>query len=458
MRVLKRSESVGPARDGSHQFFSVLYGAVVLLGLSACGGGGGGGTSAPANTPEKPAVVTPPGSVITLDTASADAFNFTAAARYSDLSVFESDTGGTVYSTWSPSGPAAVASAGAKVLFFGAGSDCAPGTHDGTVLADAASAALATAASFGIVPSAAHSWIPSGATVGCSNTVQDLTGRSTVALLADANAAANNALALRTYAGPGDSAAPAFLLPQSAAGQDGAGTNAHITNTTVMFRQPWPAATTRRPWMQTGETLIHSEQAVSAITMPGALVSGELAQSKQQLMATFVNGACWANRAAYGHPCQVQIILHTAIARTDSAAFPTTAKIWFDPAQGGTLVVNGLIPAAGGSMNEGSSGAPVYSSYGSATAHAAFARSSFDVGVTLAQLKNILRIGTGLSQGLPLGSVTDDVVASIWGASWADPAAWSLLNTNAAQEIYNDAAGRNASIDGQYYGLYVGPK
>ena len=469
MRVPKQSSSRAVAHSSLSPLLSTLTMAVLTASLAACGGGGGGSPAGATPTEQQSNAAgssdaqtggsTGASATATFDSANPDSFYFAPAARYSDLSSFEADTGSGLYATWSPSGPAMLQSKGAKILFFGSGAGCAAGTRDGAVLAQDAAAALDVAKSFGLDASTvAHAWTPSGATAGCDSDVQGLSGRSRVALAAGSTDTSGNALAIRTYSGRGDADAPAFLLPIPATGQDGAGLNANITNTSVTFRQDWPAGTIRHPWAQSGQMLMHAQQAVSSIAMPNGLASGELAQSKQQLMATFVNSGCWANRAQYGHPCQVQLIFHTAIARTDSAAFPSAAKVWFDKAQGGMLIVSGLIPAAGSSMNDDSSSTPIYTSYGSATKHTAFSRTAFDVGVSIAQLRDILRIGTAQSLGTTKAAVTDDMLAATWGPTWSDPAAWALVTANATQEIYNNSAAGNAVIDGEYFEIYVGPK
>jgi hypothetical protein len=453
------NDSAAPvSRRGLAAFFSTI----ALASLAACGGGGGAAPaqSQGAGSGSDGSGGSGGGTVVSpiLDTTSTDAFYFKAGAAYTDLAQFEAAAGGPVYSTWSPSGPANLASPGPKVLFFGTGAQCAAGTHDGAVVADGASAALTAAATFGVASNAAHSWIPSGNTAGCSAAVKNLSGRSTVVLAADPNVASSNALMVRTFSGPGDANGEAFLLPQPASGQDGKGLNANITNTTVAFRQTWPSGATRQPWAKTGEALIHAEQAVSSMNFPAGLAAGQVAQSKQQLMATFVNRSCWLDHTTYGHPCEVQVVLQTAIARTDGAAIPQSARIWFDRAQGGMLIVNGVIPAAGGSGVEGTTGAAIFHSYGAATQGAPFTRRAFDVGITMAQLQEILRIGTAQSLGVSRAALTDAQVAQTWGPTWNVASDWSLLVANATQEIFNNSGTENASIDGEWYSLYVGPK
>lgn len=433
--------------------------------VSACGGGGGGAATPSATEQQQsaggssgstvPPVVTPP----TFDASSANGFHFEAAPQYASVASFEADTGGSVYSAWSPSGPAKLSSTGAKILFFGVGAGCAAGTHDGTDLQIGGAQALAEAASYGLsAATSASVWMPSGATAGCDASQKDVSGLSQVALVSGPDDGVSNTLAMRTSTGPGTTAKPSFLQQFPSTGQDGAGLNAFITNSTVSFRQAFPTGSLRRPWVDSGEMLMHAQQAVSATPMPAHLNAGELVQSRQQLMATFVNGPCWANSATLGHPCQVQVIFDTSIQRTDGKAYPDKASIWFDPAQGGMLIVSSLIPAAGTTGVEAGSAQPIFTSYGTATQHTPFARSTFDVGITTAQLAQIIRIGTAKALHVSLASLTDSQVAALWGTSWNDPAAWSLLTANATQEIYNNAATGNANIDGEFYELFVGPK
>jgi hypothetical protein len=431
---------------------SALFAAAML---SACGGGGGGGADAPVASPPPTGtggvgIVEAPA----LRSGDPEAFQFKPRAEQTDVAVLEADTGGALYSAWNPDGPGRVRGQGLKLLFFGTGSGCSSTARDGQVASLTGDPASEKIRQMGwSTPPQARLWTPTGAHADCDPSLQDRTGDAAAAILGDGV----RRLVLRTSSGVGRESVPSFFGAFPGTGMDGEGTNAHITGTFANFRQAWPADDPLQPWLGGGTARLQATQQVKRLTLPDDASPGTLAQVKQQLMATFVNADCWETAAERGHPCQVQYVFHTTIARSDGGAFADTARLWFDRAQGSMLIVNGLIPGAGGVAVERETGQALYGSLGAATRHQPFQDTVFDVTVNFEQLKAALRIGTARRLGVDLATLTDAQVAEVWGPTWDRRASWALHTAHAAQEIYNDTDGRTAEIVGSWRNLYVGP-
>lgn len=431
---------------------SLMFTAAAML--AACGGGGGGAAD-PAPTP--PPIGSDGGGIVEpplLRTGDPEAFMFRARAEQTQLATLEADTGGALFTAWNPDGPTRMRGQGLKLLFFGTGSGCDVAARDGQVgnFTGEDAAARIRQMGWSTVPESTL-WTPQGGHPARDATLNDRTGDAAAGILGG-NV---KRLVLRTSSGVGREATPSFFGAFPATGMDGQGTNAFITGTFANFRQAFNADDPQQPWLGGGTARLQSTQQVKRITLPADAPSGTLAQVKQQLMATFVNTDCWATAATRGHPCQAQYVFHTAIARSDDGDFADTARLWFDPAQGSMLIVNGLIPSAGQVAVEREAGLALYGSLGAATRHQAFGDTVFDVTINFEQLKAAIRVGTARRLGVELSALTDAQVAEVWGPTWNRRASWALHTAHAAQEIYNDTGGRTAEIVGTWRTLYVGP-
>lgn len=449
--------------------------AVVALAalLSACGGGGGGATS--TDTATTPVTETPQGTGTGTTTgstgstealATTGAFNFKVDASLVDDAALKTAVGGSTYAAWNPAGGSKLLSAGLKVLFFGNASGC-PTTTDGAVTAGddtdlrTAISASAQAATSGNL----RRWAPSGQSTGCTGPAKTLSGPS-MAYMNPANT--QGGVALYTHTGPRADGTAGLMAPFSAAGQNGAGANAYVSGTFVTFRQNWRAANAVRPWVGANQAANASARIVSVQGVGTATVGAEVSadqpiQAKQQISVSFLNTACMASGASSSRPCQVNYMFNTAVYRAGVSDWSTVAwfqngKIWFDPAQGGTPIVELPVKAAGQVVKDNTYSLPLYVSRGAATQHTSFSGSTFDMRISFDQLQNALRIVTARSLNVKPAQVTDTDMAAQWGAQWNDRQSWVLLSSLVGQEVHNPISGRRAVIGGNLRQLYVGPQ
>ena len=436
---------------------SVLMMAVLAV---ACGGGGGGGGATeepvtggideqPQNNGDSsgPALQDGP-----------DALYFRPAATLAAAGAIDRVSGGSkLFAAWNPQDAATALKPGMKVMFFGSAQGCASGTEG--PLASLSDGQLAKVAGLTALPSGASlpalRWTPSGAASGCDAEAQGRSGSSAVFLNPDD---ASGAVGMLTTSGKQDDGSTPFFGPFGAGGQNGAGTNAHITGTFINFRQAWGAADPLQPWAGTAAARVRSVQTMGAVRLDTA---GPAVQAKQQMMATFLNTTCI--RTLSGQPCQVQYLFNTAIARSgvsdwSQVSWFRNGDVWFDPAQGGIPIVDGPLYGSGQMTTDSKSRLPLFVSQGSATQHTAFSGRTFDVTIGFDQLQNVLRIVAARKLGVDLGSVGDAQLAQVWGSAWNDRQAWVLLSGHVGQEVYNPSAEHKVEIGGGFKSLYIGPQ
>jgi hypothetical protein len=344
-----------------------------------------------------------------------------------------------------------------KVMFFGAAQGCQAGTQG--PLTGLSDSRLAAVAGLTKLPHSAAlptlRWTPSGAASGCDAQSHGREGASAVYLNADDSA---GAVGMLTTSGKQDDGETPFFGPYGAGGQNGKGTNAHITGTFVGFRQAWGAADPLQPWTGAAVARVRSVQSLGAIQLDTA---GPAVQAKQQMMATFLNTTC--SRNVSGQPCQVQYLFNTAIARSgvsnwSQVSWFKNGDVWFDPAQGGIPIVDGPIYSSGQMTTDSKTRLPLFVSQGSATQHAAFSGRTFDVTIGFDQLQNVLRIVAARKLGVALSSLTATQIAQVWGPAWNDRKAWVVLSGQIGQEVYNPSAEHKVQIGGGFNSLYVGPQ
>src|SRR5205085_1164925 len=133
-----------------------------------------------------------------------------------------------------------------------------------------------------LTPTSAR-WVPSADTSACDASLRSQEGPSMAQIQPDDS---HGVVALYTAAVP-DSG---FLRPYDDAGQDGSGTNAHITGTLVTFRQAWWNADPIQPWLASqgsGTARVVTTQSVAATATDDAIGSPGFTQVKQQVSVSF---------------------------------------------------------------------------------------------------------------------------------------------------------------------------
>ena len=170
-----------------------------------------------------------------------------------------------------------------------------------------------------------------------------------------------------------------------------------------------------------------------------------------------------ASGASSARPCQVSYLFNTAIQRAGVDDWTTVSwfqngKVWFDPAQGGTPIIEAPVKAAGVTVADAESGLGLYQSKGNATQYGAFSDFNFDMRISFEQLQNVLRIVAGRKFGTAPAAVTEAQMVELWGTSWNERNGWALLSATAAQEVHNPIATRQSLIGGNFKQIYIGPK
>jgi hypothetical protein len=447
---------------------------LMCAALAACGGGGGGGGTTAAgtetaqtipNTPSPPDTG-PQAVVLEAFTASEQAFHFQVTDGLGSDTALQTAAGGSTFSAWNPTGSSQLFAAGLKVNFFGRGNGCDTGASNGPVGqgADVALPTVATATGVSTTASKLWRWAPSGGFSPCSADAQGRQGPNMVML--NPKSEAGGGVALYTHTGPDTDGVTSLLRPFDASGQNGAGANADINGTFVTFRQDWLGAP-RHPWLGAGPSLpsarIVTTQSVAALEVGTEVIANQPVQAKQQLSVGFVNPTCMSGGASAARPCQVSYLFNTAIQRAGIDDWSTVSwfqngKVWFDPAQGGTPIIESPVKAAGVTVVDESSGLGLVQSKGNATQYGAFSDFNFDLRISFDQLQNALRIVAGRKYGVAPSAVSDAQMVELWGATWQDRADWVLLAATSGQEVHNPIGTRQALIGGNFKQVYVGPQ
>ncbi len=438
-----------------------------IASLSACGGGGGGGGAATETAQNINVPVPTPETVVQVDALNdgAQVFQFKVDAQLQDDAALQKAVGGTVYSAWNPKGSNALYAPGMKVNFFGRGSGCDAGAGDGPVDIGDDRVLPTVAAATGVATTNSTLWryAPSGGFSLCSQEARSLQGPNMVLINPQTG---TGGVALYTRTGP-DTGVPSLLRPYDVNGQNGGGANAYINGTFVTFRQDWRSAP-RFPWLADQQVGIPSArivatQGVAAMEVGTTVIADQPVQAKQQVSVNFISPTCMAGGASAKRPCQLQYVFNTAIERAGvddwtAVSWFQNGKVWFDPAQGGTPIVDVPVATNGSTVVDGDSGLGLYVSRGNATQHGAFSSRDFDMRISFEQLANVLRIVAGRKNGVAPSVVSDAQMAELWGSDWNQRNAWALLSVGQAQEVHNPLAERNALIGGSFQRLYVGPQ
>jgi hypothetical protein len=439
--------------------------------LAACGGGGGGGgaggaTETTQTTSNTTPNTGPQAAVLEAFTESDQAFHFQVSDSLASDTGLQTAAGGSTFSAWNPTGSNQLFAAGMKVNFFGRGNGCDSGASNGPV-GQGADAVLPTVASSTGVSTNASTlwrWAPSGGFSPCSADAQGRQGPNMVMI--NPKSDAGGGVALYTQTGPDTNGVTSLLRPFDASGQNGAGANADINGTFVAFRQDWRNAP-RHPWLGTGPSLpsarIVTTQSVAALQVGTEVIANQPVQAKQQLAVAFVNPTCMTGGASSARPCQVSYLFNTAIQRAgiddwSNVSWFQNGKVWFDPAQGGTPIIESPVKAAGVTVVDETSGLGLVQSKGNATQYGAFSDFNFDLRISFDQLQNVLRIVAGRKYGVAPGAVSEAQMVELWGATWQDRADWVLLTVTSGQEVHNPIGTRQALIGGNFKQVYIGPQ
>lgn len=393
-----------------------MYRCIITLSLAAllvaCGGGG----SSTEDTPEQPQQHIPE---VNLPRDHADALNFHASPKVDAL-----------FTAWNPNDQDAALRPGTKIMFFGKAQGCERGTQ-------------------GPTEASTQRWTPIGKADGCDTQAQDRQGASEVV-------AGDDAVKMLTTSGRQADGVMPFFGPFDAAGQNGAGANAHIVGTFFALRQAWYAEDPLQPWANNAKARVRSEQSMNAAQVADA----DTTQAKQQISATFLNRTCM--KEIEGRLCQVDYLFNTSIVRSgvsdwNKVRWFQTGNIWFDPAQGGIPIIDGPLLNNGVSTNDEGTGVSLFTSQGAASQHATFQNQVFDATVSFEQLCNALRVIAGRKLNMNWAQVTDAQMAQVWGSAWNQREEWVFVSGIIGQEVYNPTEQR-VQIDGSFKSLYVGPQ
>lgn len=424
--------------------------------LAACGGGGGADTTSSTETPQNNG-----GSTVTIDpvAAQAGAFYYKFDGSSSSAEALTAALGGETYSKWNPKGNPTFFAPGMRVSFFGDPTGCDALTKLGTVVNTTASALSQVASRTGLeVMQESLTWVPSGNSDGCSG-VTDRQGPSAVYVVPKSA----GGLALYTSAGPRTDGQAEFFGTFGSAGQDGQGTNANLTGTYVAFRQDWRSDDAVKPWKSdtgSGVARILVNQGLAATEVGSS--SSTLTQVQQLFNLHVINKTCLAERSSSAQPCQLNYLFNSAIQRNNvtdwsAVSWAQNVRVWYDAAQGGIPIVEGPIKTTGTTTNETNTGWGMFSSKGYATQHSPFSNRSFDVRITMTQLKNLLKILTARSLDVEPSAVTEAQIAAMWSDDWAKPDAWVAESLTVAQEISSADRSKSVWLAGNVRQVYVGP-
>lgn len=354
--------------------------------------------------------------------------------------------------TWNPQQSNRLVSPGLKILFFGEAKACSAGGKDGAIAKPADDRwSIAAKGLTGVRPDTpVGRWTPSGATDGCDQAVQGMTGDSF------AVASVDGGFGLYTESAGQSEGGKEFFAPFGDVGQNGKGANKGIEATFVAIRRDWRAKDAFRPWSTGTKSVlsISTRQGVASLRAEGKDVKTAI-QTKQQATATFLNEACMREPRQSGRGCQVKYLFHTAIARAgvsdwDSVPWFNGADVILDPGQGGIPVLQGPLPNAGETVVDRKERVPMYVSKGAKTQHSPFRDLTFAVDISFEHFLNALRLSTAQREGQPIQRMSESGVSRLFGKQWEDPNEWVLLEYSVGQEVSNRDGRAKAFIGGNF--------
>jgi hypothetical protein len=472
-----RKSGARQAPRASKELRNWLLLGTAIASLVACGGGGTGGgsgntdtsgtTSQPTETPGSTGggTVDTPVVIEALPTGTR-ALNLVVDEHMMEPGNLLSLTGGGLQTGWNPKDPRTGLAPGMKVAFYGRANGCTATAANGPVTngtdADFAAASSLTNLSTAAVASTTR-WMPLGASASCDASTQTRSGPNQVFINASAQ---DGAIGLYTPIGPQTDGEPPFFSAFDSGGVDGSGYNANGLSTFVGFRQAWNAADAIRPWVHSqtglsGNARVVSRQSIGSLETGSG--NGQTVQLKQQIIVSLINTTCKKEGVSVSGPCQIQYLFNTAIARagvTDWESYQPaqTGRVWYDKVQGSMPIVAGLVPAAGKSVTDSSSGLPLYSSAGATSQHGTFKQLDFDLRISFEELKNAARIIAAAKLDASATNLSEADMQLVWGSQWDDPTRWTLVASMVGQESYSTAfKSQRAWIGGGFSSLYVGP-
>ena len=438
----------------------------MLASLVACGGGGG--ATAERETPQGNTPTGPVDVGIDAVRAGANALNFVVDETMASATALDK-FGEPLLAQWNPRDPANVLTPGVKISFHGQVAGCqtqglAGGPADAIQNSDLGTDA-ASVTQVQLPTISQLKWMPRGDSTLCDGDRASGRGPSFV-YLNPASSNSGGGLAMLTRSGPQANGAAPFMAAYDSGGVDGRGLNANGLGTFIGIRRAWWADDAVRPFVASSGNGASSLRLVSrqglGLADLGDTTLGGTVQVKQQIMMEVINTACQAARPATTGPCQIQYLFNVAVARngvTDWASFapPSQGHVWFDADQGSVPIVEGQVPEAGVVVADRTSGLALFSSQGNSTRHATFKNLPFDLRVDFPQLSNAMRLVAAAKLNRTAAQVVDSDLATMYGARWNDPTAWTLVHLSAGQEVYDDRhATRRARIAGAVHQLHLG--
>lgn len=365
-----------------------------------------------------------------------------------------------------PNDSATLLAPGPKMIFWGRGNSCSQGagalaaTPSGSAWDRALAATGVPAANvpndLRWTPTSDFAWSPANPlALGCSTLGQ----KGDTAAFVDR---VGGAWWLWTTSGPRTGGVVPFWGPFGSEGQFGSNSNDYIQGTFAALRTPFWTLDAPRPFSGAGRARIRTVQSVRS--MVANSTDGELTQSKQQVVLTLLNPACLFQLGGRPGPCMAQYVWSTAIVRPGVVDWSTVAwfrdpSLWFDPAQGGMPIIDGALGGLNATSVEDDTRLPLYTSQAASTRHVPFSRQVFDVTIGFDQLTNALKIVTGRHLGKAATDVSDEELATHWGAAWNDWNEWVMVQVEFAHEVYNPRSSETrAEIAGAVHEFYIGPQ
>lgn len=374
-----------------------------------------------------------------------------------------------VYSAWNANNPSSVLKQGMKVMFFGRAEGCESRAGNGPVT-NQGSVRFSQALELTGIPLAPEDngqrWAPSANSDQCDNSIRDQVGDSFVHVNENPE---NSGIGIFTFTGPDQKGRRSFFRQFDKSGKNGTGANAYIEGTFVAFRFGLQNENSVVPWATDTQPVdkrsieFRTVQSVAVASVGGKAENryGEIVQAKQQLIAAFINRACFQNSSGKKGLCQLQYLFNVAVYRAgltdwEAATWFKSAGVFSDPAQGGMPVVHGPIGHSGETTVDEGSGLELYTSLGEPSHHDVFKDKEFRIQVSFSQLKNALKIVAGSQLKKRPNQISPSDLKDVFGERWGEANEWVLLSVNVSQEVHNPIDDLRAFIGGNIKDVAVG--
>jgi hypothetical protein len=361
-----------------------------------------------------------------------------------------------VYGTWNPTRLATDAKGsivGVHLFFFGRAQGCPGAASNGNAgPLNAAQVASLRRESLPVpVTDAMTVWSPVPDVKQCPGSAGTSPGPAFIASSPTAG------LSLLTSVGQGQVGGPhPFWQQRDSTGQLGSGNNQFIEGTFVNWNfdrqkqqavQAWPGGTGGSPLR------IRSRQAVPAANIESPSDDAAVNQAKQQISINLFNPDC---PAAVAKPelCQVRYLFLIDVIRRSQKRAVRGGWLMFDKQEAGMPVLIGPLESAGQPTLAGPQRDELWRSTGAPTQNAPFDTLQFGADLDFADFISGLRLIARRTN--PDGGSDGSEMASLFGPTWRDPAAWLVITVDVSQELHSESPTMSNYIGGSVSDLYIG--